>query len=510
MLNQSVRPNGTHKLASYFDEARQLVRDLHQSMSPSPYDIAWLARLSTSPANGARWPDLVEWLVTHQHADGSWGSRVVYYHDRIICTLAAAIALHKHRTLPEAQAALTRATRYLWHHLHRLASDPFELVGFELIFPALLATAQSLGLYVPTHTSGYCALQKEKIRLIPTYQLYSPHITIVHSLEFLGHAADPEKMSTALARNGSLGNSPAATAFYFSLNETDTRALAYLENMRAHLGHVMYLYPFRLFELTWTLNNLAFSGRPLTDFTGPEIWEELNAAVTPDGIGLDPSFGIADGDCTSVGSRLLARAGRPVDPAILKRFEDPKTHVFKTYAYERNLSVGTNVHALEALNVMPEYPDRRQAQENVVLMLLDQRQFDVYWVDKWHASPYYATAHALVGLLQGDFHLFYFCQPTVDWILHTQRDDGSWGFFKDGTAEETAYALTALLHYHRYKPIDPEVLKRGVAYLAQAHAERQPYPDLWIGKCLFTPPDIVRAAILTALLLYEDMFGCLP
>lgn len=500
----------TSETVAYLDEARVLVKNLRQSMSPSPYDIAWLARVSASPSDGARWPDLVEWLMTHQHADGSWGSHIVYYHDRIICTLAAAIALQKHGHQPETKGALTRATRYLWRNIHRLMSDPFELVGFELIFPTLLSTAQSLRLDVPTHTCGYGALQKAKIRLIPPDLLYSPQITVVHSLEFLGRLADPQKLSAALARNGSLGNSPAATAYYLLLNQADTRALTYLETMRTHLGHVMYLYPFRLFELTWTLNNLAFCGRPITDFAGPEIWDELAAAMTPNGIGLDPSFGIADGDCTSVGLRLLARAGRAVDPQILKHFEDPKTHTFKTYSYERNASVGTNVHALEALNLLSDYPDRRMAQENVVLMLLDQRQFDVYWVDKWHASPYYATAHALVGLLQGDFHLFYFCQPTVEWILHTQRDDGSWGFFKDGTAEETAYALTALLHYHRYKPVDPEVLKRGVAYLAQAHADNTPYPDLWIGKCLFTPYDVVRAAILSALLLYTEMFGRLP
>jgi halimadienyl-diphosphate synthase len=137
---------------TYLNEARVLVNSLHQSMSPSPYDIAWLARLSVSPSNDARWPDLVEWLVTHQHADGSWGSQIVYYHDRVICTLAAAIALQKHPHLEDTQNALNRATRYLWQHLHRLASDPFELVGFELIFPTLLVTAQTLRLDVPTHT----------------------------------------------------------------------------------------------------------------------------------------------------------------------------------------------------------------------------------------------------------------------------------------------------------------------------------------------------------------------
>ncbi len=495
---------------TYLDEARTLVKALHQHMSPSPYDIAWMARVPGDAPGQARWPDLLEWLIEHQHPDGSWGSRITYFHDRIICTLAAAIALRKHGPWPEAPVALKRAQRYLWHHLHRLPSDPFELVGFELIFPTLLATAQTLNLDVPTHTCGYGAIQNAKIRLIPPEMLYSPRVTTVHSLEFLGRSGDVEKLRAALAPNGSLGNSPSATAYYLLMTPDDERPRTYLEMMRAHLGHVMYLYPFRLFELTWTLNNFAFTGRPLTDFAGPDVWSALQDGFGPDGLGLDPSFGIPDGDCTSVGLRLLTRAGYHADPLTLKRFEDNHTHIFKTYNYERNLSVGTNVHALEALNLLPDYPDRRLAQENVLLMLLDQRKFDLYWVDKWHASPYYATAHALVGLLQGDFHLFYFCRPTVEWILHTQRDDGSWGFFQKGTAEETAYALTALLHYHRYKPLDPEVLWRGATYLAHAHESNAPYPELWIGKCLFTPYAIVRAAILSALMLYEDTVGRLP
>jgi halimadienyl-diphosphate synthase len=436
---------------TYFIEAQNLIGSLHQAMSPSPYDIAWMARVPGDEPDQARWPDLLDWLIEHQHPDGSWGSRITYFHDRIICTLAATIALHKYGPSPDAQVALKRAEQYLWRHLHRLPSDPFELVGFELLFPTLLATAQNLSLDVPTHTCGYGAIQNAKIRLIPPDLLYSPHITTVHSLEFLGRSGDAHKLHQALAPNGSLGNSPSATAYYFLMSPDDDRALSYLETMRAHLGHVMYLFPFELFELTWTLNNFAFTGRPLTEYAGPEVWEALQTAVGPQGLGLDPSFGIPDGDCTSVGLRLLQSAGCDVDPLILKRFEDPRTHVFKTYDYERNLSVGTNVHALEALHLLHDYPGRRVAQENVLLMLLDQRKFDLYWVDKWHASPYYATAHALVGLLQGDFHLFFFCRPTVDWILHTQRDDGSWGFFEEGTAEETAYALTALLHYHRYK-----------------------------------------------------------
>jgi halimadienyl-diphosphate synthase len=170
--------------------------------------------------------------------------------------------------------------------------------------------------------------------------------------------------------------------------------------------------------------------------------------------------------------------------------------------------VGTNVHALEALNLMPDYPSIERVKEQIIVMLLNQRKYNMYWTDKWHASPLYATSHALVALLREKQYLAHTCQATRDWLIHTQRKDGSWGFFDVGTAEETAYVLTALLHYHKYVPVSREVLQRGVTYLRSA-LEQDPtqYPELWIAKCLYSPFDIIRSAILSALTLYDSMIS---
>ena len=495
----------------YRSEARELVKNLDQRISPSFYDTAWLARLRDSNDGGLHWPDLIDWLLENQHPDGSWGGEIVYYHDRIICTLSAAIAVHENGHSRRAQQAVKRAERYLWHHLHLLPRDPFELVGFELIVPELLVEAQALGLDVPTHTCGYGEIQATKLRMIPPEMLYSPHISTVHSLEFLGRSADLDKLQKALASNGSLGNSPATTAYYLLLHGHDRHAIQYLESVLSHSGYVIVVYPFRTFELTWVLNNLAFSGVSITEFVGPDAWERLLSDMGPMGVGADPEFGIPDGDTTSACCRLLLSAGYDVDPGVLKQFENKETGTFRTYRYERNASISTNVHALEALNLMPDYPDRRRVQEEIIIMLLDNRTFNMYWTDKWHTSPYYATAHALVALLREGEYLAHACRHTIDWLLHTQRDDGSWGFFEDGTAEETAYVLTALLHYYQHEQIDPQPLHRGATYLTRTHDEGgSAYPALWIEKCLYAPYDIVRSAILAALILYRETFGRSP
>jgi halimadienyl-diphosphate synthase len=498
---------------SYKQEAQELIKNLSQRMGPSPYDIAWLGRMKDKETGEIYWPELITWMLENQHPDGSWGGAIPYYHDRIICTLASAIALHENGNSPEARKAVKRAESFLWQRLHFLHRDPFELVGFELLFPTLLEEARNVGLDVPNHTCGYGKIQAEKLQLIPPKYLYSPHISTVHSLEFLGKKGDAEKMSEAVSSNGSLGNSPATTAYYVMLNgKSDPRSMAYLQQMRREMEHVIYLYPFRTFELTWALNNLAFSGLPITEFADKVTWDNLNGLLSQAGIGLDPTFGIPDGDITSVTTRLLMLAGYDVDTSILARFQDKETNIFKTYDFERNISIGTNLHAMEALELLAgSYPNRYKVLEEIIIKLLDNRIFNIYWMDKWHTSPYYATAHVLVGMLRHDAFLTYICQPTIDWMLHTQRQDGSWGYFDTGTVEETAYVLTSMLYYHQHEPVKKEVLQRAAEFLAANHKGPDSYyPELWIGKCLYTPQDIVRSAVLSALILYEEMFGKLP
>jgi halimadienyl-diphosphate synthase len=495
-------------------QARELVNNLRGRMGPSPYDIAWMARVPTN-GGGPQWPELIDWLIEHQWLDGSWGGSIRYYHDRILCTLAAIIALKEHYSNHTDEEAIKRGERYIWHNLHRLRHDPFEMVGFELILPALLTEALDLGLDVPKHTCGYGRIRQEKLRLIPPSLLYSPRITTVHSLEFLGKEGDPERMRQALAVNGSLGNSPATTSYYLLQGGDDARALSYLHGMLEHNGHVIYLYPFRAFELAWVLHSLSFCQDTLTELVDASVWGTLQGNLGELGTGLDPTFGIEDSDTTSVTMLLLKMAGYSVDPVILARFEDKERHVFRTYDYERNVSISTNIHVLEALSLITDYPHREESQEHILAFLLANRTFDTYWVDKWHASPYYATAHVLMGISRAAPRMLDECRRTVEWLIHTQREDGSWGFFDKGTVEETAYALIALLHCGRGFSIGEGLFKRGADFLYREITETPNWRDtydhspLWLGKPLYVPLDIVRASTLAALVLYEETFGAL-
>jgi hypothetical protein len=59
--------------------------------------------------------------------------------------------------------------------------------------------------------------------------------------------------------------------------------------------------------------------------------------------------------------------------------------------------------------------------------------------------------------------------------------------------------------------VDPDVLHRGAAVLAAAADQAdEAHPPLWIEKCLYAPYEIVRAAVLAALIQYESAFGRAP
>lgn len=495
------------------DQARELLAHPSGRMNASPYDTAWLARLSADDARCQRWPELIDWLLEHQWPDGSWGGQIEYYHDRILCTLAAIIALKECGNGSRVGPAIQQGEHYIWRNFHFLHHDPVELVGFELIFPTLLALARTLNLDVPAHSCGYGSIRAAKLRLLPAERIYSPDTSVAFSLEFLGAKGDPEQLSRALGVNGSIANSPATTAYLMMQGGGGRPALDYLEQMRRQPGGVPHFYPLGTFEIAWIMEHLTFGGLSLDDgeLVAPDLWAELETTVGPDGVSMDPAFGIKDGDTTAVTARMLLMSGRYVDPRVLQSFEDPEARIFRTFPFERNASVSTNAHALEALALLPDYPDRQEVWDRVVTMLLVSRKYQSYWVDKWHASPLYATSHVLISLLQSEEPLVSECLGSLDWLVHLQRDDGSWGFFGLGTAEETAYALLTLLHYHRqFGLVDRQVLKKGATFLWCTPARNRAYPDLWIAKSLFAPERVVRAAILAAMQLYLDTFGDAP
>jgi hypothetical protein len=212
------------------------------------------------------------------------------------------------------------------------------------------------------------------------------------------------------------------------------------------------------------------------------------------GAGFAANYAPKDGDGTSIVFDVLTHFGYSVDLAAVMHYEDP--YYFRCFDLESTPSISTNIHVLSALhqaNLGRKHPEVQK----VIHFLQEIRAGKPFWFDKWHASPYYPTAHAVIACVNYDETM---AHEAIQWILATQNRDGSWGYYDVPTAEETAYCLQALSVWRDYKGRVPDkALWRGAMWLSK-HMD-PPYPPLWIGKCLYSPVLVVRSAILSALMM---------
>lgn len=480
------------------DATRQLLGGLREgTSSETAYDTAMVSRLR-SDRDGRRpaFPATLQWLRRYQHADGSWGARYDTLHDRTVSTLAAVIRLAE---LPDgwARRAVEDGVRSLRNRVFDWDSGPHETVAFELIVPHLLAEAAELRLDLPYERfRPVLEMQDQKLQRLPLDRIYDQQTTIVHSLEILGSTLDRSRVTALRGANGSYGCSPSSTAHVLNY-AADGGAERYLDRVVGVSlnGGVPTIYPFEIFERAWVLYNLTQLGVSLPG--AAPLLEYLADSFTPEGLAMSREGLIADCDDTAMGLIVLGRAGRPVDGDVLRRYE--RDGWFACFPMERNTSVSVNARVLEALRVAggPQSPRDRPQVRKLAEYLRGERCDGGYWRDKWHISPYYATTQVVLAAtgIRDDL-----LDGTERWLLDTQRPDGSWGEY-DGTSEETAYAMQALcaLAPRSMHAVDV-ALRRGAAFLTERFDDTD-YPELWIGKGLYTPHAIVRSAVISALLL---------
>jgi hypothetical protein len=297
-----------------------------------------------------------------------------------------------------------------------------------------------------------------------------------------------------------VGASPAATAAWLAQEPRDPDAVAYLEAVvNRHGGAAPSVTPVPSFERAWVLASLIGAG---IDVDVPaelvtDLSSTLGDAGTSGGPGLPP-----DSDTTSATLYTLAQLGAPRGVDCLWSYE-VDTH-FCTWHGERTPSTTTNAHVLEAFgHHVTRTPDASARERAVVdklsAWLVGQQLPDGSWVDKWHASPYYATMCAALALHRfGGEGAAPTVRRAVEWVLATQHEDGSWGRWR-GSTEETAYAMQILLLARSAAGQAGEPAPaRGYAYLLRSVGHQADAP-LWHDKDLYVPTAVVRAAVVAAM-----------
>jgi halimadienyl-diphosphate synthase len=277
--------------------------------------------------------------------------------------------------------------------------------------------------------------------------------------------------------------------------------LAFLNNLAIN-GAVPTPGPIHTFEYAWVLWNIGLIDN-LDDETlalCQPVFKALRNVWDPkDGLGVVEGLSYKSADTTAITCQALTRFGCSVDLSGLLHYEDDEH--FRSYPMDANVSIGANVHALGALR-QAGFEVKHPSVQKVLRFLKQARTGRSFWFDKWHASPYYATGHAIIAAAGYADDLV---TSAVEWIVNTQNEDGSWGFYAP-SAEETAYCLQALAVWKRQdkgdEEISTDILKRGADWLTE-HMD-EPYPWLWIGKSLYCPELVVESAILSALMLVEQ------
>ncbi len=471
-------------------------------MASTAYDTAWAARLGD--VDWELSSRSLAWLSQHQLPDGSWGAPApMYYHDRVICTLAAMIALsyqgRRGSDRTQIENGKIALQRIIGGATQGLQADPNgATVGFEMIAPTLAAEAEKLGIIKNQGNRILGRLSRQRAKKLSYLKdnMISRHVTMAFSAEMAGtdgkHMLD---IANLQENNGSVGVSPSATAYFATyIKRGNAPSLKYLRGVIKPDGGMPNVAPFDVFEIAWTLWNLSLiPGLKKNVKLGPHLDFLSKAWQTKRGVGFAAEYSVKDSDDTGLVYDTLLRFGIEKDLASVLLYEE-KDH-FRCFDLEANPSISANIHVLGALG-QAGLNEKNSSVKKVISFLRKAKGDQPYWMDKWHSSPYYATSHAIIACagLANDL-----VEDSVQWILNSQNMDGSWGTYLS-TAEETAYAIQALWIWNeRVAKVPKQVMKNGARWLKE-HLDR-PYPPLWIGKCLYSPNLVIRSAVISALAL---------
>lgn len=489
----------TDKLQASVDQILASIGQGVSTMDSVAYDTAWIARLAPHfPGEG--FEGALPWLRAHQHPDGSWGGDVKHYHDRVISTLSAIIALREAGNSTTDEQRIRKGEAFLWREYARLYHDIDDTAGFSVLSVVLESQASSLGLDIPRDIYYDAEKIAKKLKLLGRTPQQWRYSTMSFSLEAM-YDQLPEELCF-LEDNGSVGTSPSATAaVLLASQQKDVRLLRYLRQDIHNQGDggASVVSPFDTYEVAWTLNNLRLTGVISPD--QPEVrWllDFLWAQWSPDhGIGFSSYYSVPDLDDTAVTFNVLRWGGYPVNADVFDTYE-MEDH-FRCFAGEINPSLSANIRTLNAIKLAHEHPQFEAWVNKILTMLYHNSRNPYSWHDKWHISPYYLTSNAVIALqgIADDL-----AKPLVKWLIRTQQPDGGWGSYDRSTAEETAYCLHALLRWDRTtERVDSEQLDAASRYLS-ARLDDTNRPALWICKALYMPHHIVQSAIVTALLDY--------
>jgi hypothetical protein len=251
------------------------------SMTCTVYDTAWVAMVTKTMDGDTQWlfPSSFSYILSSQESSGGWSTGGTEI-DAILSTLAALLALYKHRETPYQLAELsldlgdriTKATNFLRDAMEKWDVEATDHVCFEVLVPSILRQLEAWGAKLDFKGKNLLLrIRDKKLARFDVSMLYGKKVmTILHSLEaFAGSdKLDFNRLAHHKVCGGSMMASPSSTAAYLMHCSTwDNEAEAYLRHVISACegkgdGSFPSAFPSTLFETSWVHSFLSIPSYP--------------------------------------------------------------------------------------------------------------------------------------------------------------------------------------------------------------------------------------------------------
>ncbi|CAN1852504.1 Ent-kaur-16-ene synthase, chloroplastic [Linum perenne] len=281
-----------------------------------------------SPANSLVkpcFPECVNWILDNQRDDGSWGhneSSNLLVKDTMSSTLASILAL---KSWGVGDEQIHNGLRFMERNSVHL-NDPTQQtpIGFDVTFPAMIQTSvKDFNLNLPLNSADVDAMIGNRESILNNST--NPHSKgrnayLAYISEGIGDLQDWETAMKFQRSNGSLFNSPSATAAAF-IHLQDPDSLRYLRSVVAgDTAAVPSIYPNRVHSLLSLIDTVTSLG--IDHHFRDEIKLSLDEIYRMWEQGEEEIFL----DCTTcaMSFRILRLYRYPVSPDALGRYTEDR------------------------------------------------------------------------------------------------------------------------------------------------------------------------------------------
>ncbi|KAL8249655.1 hypothetical protein R6Q59_006523 [Mikania micrantha] len=235
------------------DTTKERIRKLFNNvqLSVSSYDTAWVAMVpSPNSPKSPCFPQCLNWVINNQLNDGSWGllynnHNHLLLKDSLSSTLASILAL-KRWNVGEDQ--INKGLCFIESNFDSATdkSQPAPF-GFDIIFPGMLEYANNLNINLFSKQTEFSLMLHERELELKRCHSNEMDAYLAYICEGLGNLFDWNMVKKYQMKNGSIFNSPSATAAAFISNQ-NSGCLNYITSLLDKFGNaVPTVYPVNLY-----------------------------------------------------------------------------------------------------------------------------------------------------------------------------------------------------------------------------------------------------------------------